>query len=110
MDEMKIVSGFTTTLVSKLLRFALRKKLGYDIHIQLNTLEATIKDGKTHVHIDADAEGRACKSSKVCWNLRDGPQGLFSFQFPLQTFYFLERSTCYEIVQVIKQSLFQGGY
>lgn len=54
MDEMKIVSGFTTTLVSKLLRFALRKKLGYDIHIQLNTLEATIKDGKTHVHIDAD--------------------------------------------------------
>lgn len=56
MDEMKIVSGFTTTLVSKLLRFALRKKLGYDIHIQLNTLEATIKDGKTHVHIDADAE------------------------------------------------------
>ena len=56
MDEMKIVSGFTTTLVSKLLRFALRKKLGYDIHIQLNTLEATFKDGKTHVHIDADAE------------------------------------------------------
>ncbi len=44
MDEMKIVSGFTTTLVSKLLRFALRKKLGYDIHIQLNTLEATIAD------------------------------------------------------------------
>ena len=45
MDEMKIISGFTTALVSKLLRFALRKKLGYDIHIQLNAIEATIKDG-----------------------------------------------------------------
>lgn len=43
MDEMKIVSGFTTTLVSKLLRFALRKKLGYDIHIQLNAIEAIPK-------------------------------------------------------------------
>ena len=65
MDEMKIVSGFTTTLVSKLLRFALRKKLGYDIHIQLNTLEATIKDGKTHVHIDADAEMDKDELTKV---------------------------------------------
>lgn len=65
MDEMKIVSGFTTTLVSKLLRFALRKKLGYDIHIQLNTLEATIKDGKTHVHIDADAEMDKDELAKV---------------------------------------------
>lgn len=65
MDEMKIVSGFTTTLVSKLLRFALRKKLGYDIHIQLNTLEATIKDGKTYVHIDADAEMDKDELAKV---------------------------------------------
>lgn len=65
MDEMKIVSGFTTTLVSKLLRFALRKKLGYDIHIQLNILEATIKDGKTHVHIDADAEMDKDELAKV---------------------------------------------
>ena len=65
MDEMKIVSGFTTTLVSKLLRFALRKKLGYDIHIQLNAIEATIKDGKTHVHIDADAEMDKDELTKV---------------------------------------------
>jgi len=65
MDEMKIVSGFTTTLVSKVLRFALRKKLGYDIHIQLNILEATIKDGKTHVHIDADAEMDKDELAKV---------------------------------------------
>mgnify|MGYP001025536808 FL=1 len=65
MDEMKIVSGFTTALVSKLLRFALRKKLGYDIHIQLNAIEATIKDGKTHVHIDADAEMDKDELTKV---------------------------------------------
>lgn len=56
MDEMKIVSGFTTTILSKLLGFALRKKLGYDINIQLNTVEATVKDGKTWIHIDANAE------------------------------------------------------
>lgn len=65
MDEMKIISGFTTALVSKLLRFALRKKLGYDIHIQLNAIEATIEDGKTHVHIDADAEMDKDELAKV---------------------------------------------
>ncbi len=65
MDEMKIVSGFTTTILSKLLRFALRKKLGYDITIQLNTIEATVKDGKTRIHIDANAEMDKDELSKV---------------------------------------------
>ena len=34
----------------------LRKKLGYDIDIQLNEIKTTITDGKTHVHLDVDAE------------------------------------------------------
>jgi len=56
MDEMKIGSKFTTSIVSKLVNLAIRKKLGYDIGLELNTIEATVIDGKTHVHLDADAE------------------------------------------------------
>ena len=33
MDEMKIVSKFTTNMISKLVKMVLRKKLGYDIDI-----------------------------------------------------------------------------
>lgn len=56
MDEMKIVSKFTTNMISKLVKRVLRKKLGYDIDIQLNEIKTTITDGKTHVHLDVDAE------------------------------------------------------
>ena len=55
MDEMKIVSKFTTNMISKLVKMVLRKKLGYDIDIQLNEIKTTITDGKTHVHLDVDA-------------------------------------------------------
>lgn len=56
MDEMKIVSKFTTNVISKLVKMVLRKKLGYDVDIQLNEIKTTITDGKTHVHLDVDAE------------------------------------------------------
>lgn len=56
MDEMRIVSGFTKGLLSKLIKMLLRKKVGIDIDLQLNTIEATVVDGKTHVHLDVDAE------------------------------------------------------
>lgn len=56
MDEMKIVSKFTTNMISKLVKMVLRKKLGYNIDIQLNEIKTTITDGKTHVHLDVDAE------------------------------------------------------
>lgn len=56
MDEMNIVSKFTTNIISKLAEMALRKKLGYNIGIQLNEVKTTIVDGKTHVHLDLDAE------------------------------------------------------
>ena len=56
MDEMKIVSKFTTNMISKLVKMVLRKRLGYDIDIQLNEIKTTITDGKTHVHLDVDAE------------------------------------------------------
>ena len=56
MDEMKIVSKFTTNMISKLVKMVLRKRLGYDIDIQLNEIKTTITDGKTHVHLDVDAK------------------------------------------------------
>lgn len=53
---MRIVSKFTRSVISKLLKMTLHKKLGYNIDIQLNEVNATVADGKTHVHLDVDAE------------------------------------------------------
>lgn len=56
MDEVRIVSKFTRNVISKLLKTTLHKKLGYNIDIQLNEVNATVTDGKTHIHLDVDAE------------------------------------------------------
>ncbi len=56
MDEMKIGSKFTTSIVSKLVNMAIRKKFGYEVELKLNEINATVIDGKTHVHLDVDAE------------------------------------------------------
>lgn len=56
MDEMKIGSKFTTGIVSKLAALAIQKKFGYNIKLNLNEVDATVADGKTHVHLDVDAE------------------------------------------------------
>ena len=51
MDEMKISSKFTRMLLSKLAKGVLHKKLGYNVDIQLNELNASISDEKAHVHV-----------------------------------------------------------
>lgn len=56
MDEMKIGSKFTTSIISKLIGMVIRKKFGYDVKLNLNEVNTTIVDGKTHVHLDVDAE------------------------------------------------------
>lgn len=56
MDEMKIGSKFTTSIISKLAGLAIRKKFDYNIKLNLNEVNATVVDGKTHVHLDVDAE------------------------------------------------------
>jgi len=56
MDEMRLESKFTTGLVSKIAKKAVRTKLGYDVDIQLNNLRTTVIDDKTHVHLDVDLE------------------------------------------------------
>lgn len=56
MDEVRIVSKFTRSVISKLVKMTLHKKLGYKVDIQLNEVNVTVTDGKTHVHLDVDAE------------------------------------------------------
>lgn len=53
---MRLESKFTTGLVSKIVRNAVRKKFGYDVDIWLNGLRTTVIDEKTHVHLDVDLE------------------------------------------------------
>ena len=56
MDEMRIVSKFTRGIIYKAIKMVIRKKTGYNIDIQLNEAITTISDGKTHLHLDVDAE------------------------------------------------------
>jgi len=56
MDEMKIVSGFMRGLVSRIAQGLLSKKLECKVELKLNELTATVTDGKTHIHLDIDAD------------------------------------------------------
>lgn len=56
MDEMRIVSKFARGIVSKAVKMVVHKKTGYDVDIQLNEITTTITDGKTHLHLDVDAD------------------------------------------------------
>lgn len=53
---MKIESKFMREIVSRLIRKAMRNKLGYDVDVQLNSFRTTVIDEKTHVHLDIDLE------------------------------------------------------
>lgn len=69
MDEMKITSTFTRGIVSRLITKTLCKKLGYDIGIQVNDLQATVIDGRTRVHLDADIDIEKEELMKILKNI-----------------------------------------
>lgn len=69
MDEMKIGSKFTTNIISKLINMVIRKKFGYNVGLKLNTVDATIVDGKAHVHLDVDAELEKDELLKILKNI-----------------------------------------
>ena len=69
MDIMKITSKFTTSLLSKVVEMALSKKLGYKVDIQINDIEATIDNGKAHVHVNIDAEVNSNDFTKIIKNI-----------------------------------------
>lgn len=52
---MKIVSGFTKGILSKMISFAIKKKSGCEVDIQLKDFKASVIDGKSHVHLELDA-------------------------------------------------------
>lgn len=69
MDEMRIVSKFTRGIISKVLKMVVYKKTGYNVDIQLNEITTTINDGKTHLHLDVDAELEKDELIKILKNI-----------------------------------------
>lgn len=56
MDEMNIVSKFTTNMISKIVTKILKQKLGYNVEVKMNEIKISIDDGKAHIHLNVDAE------------------------------------------------------
>lgn len=56
MDEMKLKLStfFMRGFAAKLLEDVIRKKTGKDIGVELNELEVSVVDGKTHIAINLD--------------------------------------------------------
>ncbi len=69
MDEMKIRSKFMKNLIGKLVKRAVKKKVGYEIDIQLNELAATVTDGTAHLHLNVDAELNKDEFTKILGNI-----------------------------------------
>lgn len=58
MDELKLSlnSKFMKGIVTKLITRTIRKKLGYEIDIQINNVSVVSTDGKVRIHVDVEAE------------------------------------------------------
>lgn len=69
MDEMKIKSAFTKRLISRFVQSMLRKKLGHDIAIQFNRIDALVLNGKVYIRVDVDAEIEKDEILKITKNI-----------------------------------------
>ena len=56
MDELKIASKIMTKIISKGIAMAIKKKLGYNVDIQVHEIRATVNDGKAHVYLNAEGD------------------------------------------------------
>ena len=58
MDELtlNLNSKFMNSIVTSLLSMIIRKKVGYNVDVQLNSVNVIAKNGKVHIHVDVDAE------------------------------------------------------
>lgn len=56
MDGLRIESKFMRSIVSKLVKKAIAKKTGYKVDIQINALSVDVTDGRTYIHVNADAQ------------------------------------------------------
>lgn len=55
MDEMRIITPFMKTIVSKLIKRAIKKSTGHEIDVQLNNFRATSIDGNVKLSMSVDA-------------------------------------------------------
>lgn len=67
MDEMKVKlsSRFMRGIVSKLITKTLKKKLGYNIDIQLNDLDISVIDGETKIAVNAEVKLDSAEFTKI---------------------------------------------
>ena len=56
MDELKITSKIMTKIISKGIAMVIKKKLGYNVDIQVHEIRATVNDGKAHVCLNAEGD------------------------------------------------------
>lgn len=56
MDELKITSKIMTKIISKGIVMVIKKKLGYNVNIQVHEIRATVNDGKAHVYLNAEGD------------------------------------------------------
>ena len=56
MDELKITSKVMTKIISKGIAMVIKKKLGYNVDIQVHEIRATVNDGKAHVYLNAEGD------------------------------------------------------
>lgn len=56
MDELKITSKIMTKFISKGIAMVIKKKLGYNVGIQVHEIRATVNDGKAHVYLNAEGD------------------------------------------------------
>lgn len=56
MDEMKIVSKFMTSMLSKLAKRAIKKSIGTETDILIHKIDAYMDEEKAHIHLDADID------------------------------------------------------
>ena len=57
MEDMKLQPGrFMKGIITKIVKMLIRKKLGYDMDIQINTVNVVTDEGKVRIRIDVEAE------------------------------------------------------
>lgn len=63
MDEMKLnlTSKFMRGIVSKVVAKAIKKKLGYEVKVQINDLDVSMLDGDTNISLNVEV---GCKSNE----------------------------------------------
>jgi len=64
-DEMKIGTSFMKGMVSKVINLTLKRKLGYNVGVQLNDFNVKVTDEKAHVHLNIDCDMSQAELTKI---------------------------------------------